>query len=129
MHLAKKEVMPQLEEEFKTQVDDMIRMERTIKKVITPIVRGLGGDEQDGGRHLTPQSFRLAAGNPRSGPIKVPLNCYVARSADPAKVLSECALKFYLDPRKTAWDFERNMRNLCVPTPTPQSSSTTSMEQ
>ena len=64
--------------------DDALIIERTVKSVITPIVRALGGsDGADGARYLTP-AFRLVINGHKTGKIKVPLGCQVALYGDEA---------------------------------------------
>ena len=55
---------------------DMLRIEGTIKGGITPIVREMGGSEQDGARHLTPSRRRHSGSRQAAsgrGPSRSPL--------------------------------------------------------
>ena len=99
-------------------------IERTIKAAITPIVRELGGDEQNGVQYLS-TPFKLALGRHKSGPIRVPLGspAHQMNQVAPnksANFIAGTALSLYLDRSKTAREIESTLKkNLRPPSTTP----------
>ena len=92
-------------------------IEHTIKATITPIVREMGGDEQNGAQYLSPP-FKLAMGRHTTGPIRAPLGS-PAHTLHTTHGPSRCAdevgrriLKLYLDKSKGARDIECVMNNI-----------------
>ena len=100
--------------------EDVMSIERTIKAAITPIVRALGGDEQNGAQYLSPP-FKLALGRFKTGPIRAPLgspahklyNISPSRCADD---VGKQIMKLYLDKSKGARDIERVLMHTFKPT-------------
>ena len=101
--------------------EDVMSIERTIKAAITPIVRALGGDEQNGAQYLSPP-FKLDLGRFKTGPIRAPLGS-PAHTLHNTHGASRCAdevgrriMKLYLDKSKGARDIECAMNNIFKPT-------------
>ena len=100
---------------------DAMSIEHTIKAAITPIVREMGGDEQNGAQYLSPP-IKLALGRYKTGPIRVPLGS-PAHKLYTTHSPSRCAddvgmriLRLYLDKSKNARDIERVMNHIFKPT-------------
>ena len=100
---------------------DVDTIERTIKAAITPIVRELGGDEQNGAQYLSP-TFKLDLGRFKTGPIRAPLGS-PAHTLHSTHGASRCAdevgrriMKLYLDKSKGARDIERVLMHTFKPT-------------
>ena len=99
--------------------EDVITIERTIKAAITPIVRELGGDEQNGVQYLSPP-FKLALGRHKSGPIRVPLGspAHQINQVAPntcANFVADTVLSLYLNRSKTAREIESALKRLFTP--------------
>ena len=100
--------------------EDVITSERTIKAAITPIVRELGGDEQNGVQYLS-TPFKLALGRHKSGPIRVPLDSpahqinQVAPNTS-ANFVAGSVLSIYLNRGKTAREIEITLKKIFTPT-------------
>ena len=96
-------------------------IERTIKAAITPIVREMGGDEQNGAQYLSPP-MKLALGRHKTGPIRVPLGSPAHKlytTISPSRCADDVGmriLRLYLDKSKSARDIERVMRYIFKPT-------------
>ena len=91
-----------------------------MKAAITPIVRELGGDEQNGAQYLSPP-FKLDLGRFKTGPIRAPLGspAHQANQVAPnacANVVGSTVLKLYLDRGKTAREIETALNKLFTPT-------------
>ena len=100
--------------------EDAISIERTVKATITPIVRELGGDEQNGARYLTP-SFKLNLGRFKTGPIRAPLGspAHQAYKESPSACADDVGrrvLGLYLDKGKTAREIENTLKKIFTPT-------------
>ena len=97
--------------------EDVIIVERTIKAAITPIVRELGGDEQNGVQYLSPP-FKLALGRHKSGPIRVPLGSPAHQVAPNtcATFVADTVLSLYLNRSKTAREIEITLKKIFTPT-------------
>ena len=96
-------------------------IEHTIKAAITPIVREMGGDEQNGAQYLSPP-IKLALGRYKTGPIRVPLGSPAHKlytTISPSRCADDVGmriLRLYLDKSKNARDIERVMNHIFKPT-------------